>query len=170
MLARGHRIPKGHGLVGRAAETNTVVLVPDTSQDPGWLANPLLPETKAEAAVPITVGERVLGVLDVQHNVIGGLKQEDADLLQSIANQVAVALQNTRSYAQAQRQADREALINTIGQKIQNAATVDDALQVAIRELGRTLGAQRTSVRLNVAAKSRNGQESPEDSVQDIRR
>jgi nitrate/nitrite-specific signal transduction histidine kinase len=170
MLARGHRIPKGHGLVGRAAETNTVVLVPDTSQDPGWLANPLLPETKAEAAVPITVGERVLGVLDVQHNVIGGLKQEDADLLQSIANQVAVALQNTRSYAQAQRQADREALINTIGQKIQNAATVDDAIQVAIRELGRTLGAQRTSVRLNVAAKSRNGQESPEDSVQDIRR
>ncbi|MBF8284414.1 MAG: GAF protein, partial [Anaerolineales bacterium] len=84
--------------------------------------------------------------------------------------QVAVALQNTRSYAQAQRQADREALINTIGQKIQNAATVDDAIQVAIRELGRTLGAQRTSVRLNVAAKSRNGQESPEDSVQDIRR
>jgi hypothetical protein len=47
---------------------------------------------------------------------------------------------------------------------------VDDAIQVAIRELGRTLGAQRTSVRLNVAAKSRNGQESPEDSVQDIRR
>ena len=151
MLARGHRIPKGHGLVGRAAETNTVVLVPDTSQDPGWLANPLLPETKAEAAVPITVGERVLGVLDVQHNVIGGLKQEDADLLQSIANQVAVALQNSRSYIQAQRQADREALVNTIGQKIQSAATVDDALQVAIRELGRALGAQRTRVRLSTA-------------------
>src|SRR5574341_1088709 len=146
MRARGHRIPKGHGLVGRAAETNTAVLVQDTSKDPGWLANPLLPNTRSEVAVPIAIGERVLGVLDVQHTVVNGLKQEDADLLQSLANQVAIALQNSRSYVQAQRQADREALVNAIGQKIQSAATVDDALQVAIRELGRALGAQHTRV------------------------
>lgn len=151
MLARGHRIPKGHGLVGRAAETNTAVLVQDTSKDPGWLANPLLPNTRSEVAVPIAIGERVLGVLDVQHTVVNGLKQEDADLLQSIANQVAIALHNSRSYLQAQRQADREALVNAIGQKIQSAATVDDALQVAIRELGRALGAQRTRVKLHAA-------------------
>jgi len=149
MLARGHRIPKGHGLVGRAAETNTAVLVQDTAQDPGWLANPLLPNTRSEVAVPIAIGERALGVLDVQHTVVNGLKQEDADLLQAIANQVAIALQNSRSYLQTQRQADREALVNAIGQKIQSAATVDDAIQVAIRELGRALGAQRTRVKLH---------------------
>ena len=149
MLARGHRIPKGHGLVGRAAETNTAVLVQDTSKDPGWLANPLLPNTRSEVAVPIAIGDRVLGVLDVQHTVVNGLKQEDADLLQSLANQVAIALQNSRSYVQAQRQADREALVNAIGRKIQSAASVDDAIQVAIRELGRALGAQRTHVKLH---------------------
>jgi PAS domain S-box-containing protein len=102
MLARGHKIQKGKGLVGRAAETNTTVLVPDTSQNPGWLPNVLLPDTKSELAVPISVGERVLGVLDVQHNVVGGLGQEDAHLIQSVAGQVAVALQNAELYTRAE--------------------------------------------------------------------
>ncbi len=139
MLARGHQIPEGHGLVGRAAGTNSAVLVPDVTQDPKWLPNPLLPETKSEVAVPITISGRVLGVLDVQQNTVGGLAQEDVELLQSIANQVAVALQNARSYRQTQRQADREALINAIGQQIQNAATVESVLQIAARELGRAV-------------------------------
>jgi nitrate/nitrite-specific signal transduction histidine kinase len=152
MLARGHKIPRGKGLVGRAAEANAPVLVPDTAQDPGWLPNPLLPETKAEVAVPIALGERVLGVLDVQHNVVGGLKAEDAELLQALANQVAIALQNARSYVRAQQQADREALINAIGRKIRSATSVESVLQIAARELGQALGAQRASAHLSLAA------------------
>jgi PAS domain S-box-containing protein len=111
MLANGHRVSKGKGLVGRAAETNEIVLVPDTSQDPNWLPNPLLPETKSEIAVPILAGEQVLGVLDVQHNIVDGLKEEDANLLQSIANQVAIALQNARTFTQAEQQRHQNELI-----------------------------------------------------------
>jgi len=147
MLGRGHRIPKGRGLVGRTAESGSPVLVADVSQDPDWLPNPLLPETKSEAAVPIAIGTQVLGVLDVQQDQAGGLKQEDVDLLQSIANQVAIALRNAQAYQNAQRQAEREALISNIGSQIQSATRVDEALQVAVRELGRALGTE-TSVRL----------------------
>jgi putative methionine-R-sulfoxide reductase with GAF domain len=148
MLARGHKLPKGRGLVGRAAEANQVVLVPDTAQNPDWLPNPLLPETKAEIAVPIAIGQRVLGVLDVQHRVVNGLQQTDADLLQSIASQVAIALQNARAYTEAQRQADRETLVNVISQKIQRAANVEDLLRTAAQELGQALGARRATVHI----------------------
>ena len=166
MLASGHKIPKNRGLVGRAASTNIAVLVPDISVEPQWLPNPLLSETKSEAAIPITLGDQVLGVLDVQHNVKDGLKQEDVDLLQSIANQVAVAVQNARSYTDVQQLGEREALKTSINQKILSATTVEGALQVTARELGRTLGVKDIRVILHapgwVSSQEKQGKQTEE--------
>jgi putative methionine-R-sulfoxide reductase with GAF domain len=159
MLARGHGLPKGTGLVGRAAETHRVVLVPDTSADPGWLPNPLLLETQSEVAVPIAFGDEVLGVLDVQHNVVNGLSQEDADLLQAIADQVSIAVRNAQAYTQTQQQAYREKRINRINEKIQSAATIEDVLQITARELGQALSARRASVQVSVAQHTGNGRQ-----------
>ncbi|MFW5941268.1 MAG: GAF domain-containing protein [Chloroflexota bacterium] len=148
MLERGHTIPVGKGLVGRAAETAVPIVVPDVSREPGWLPNELLPETRSEIAVPISRRGQVLGVLDVQDNEVGGLTPENAELLQSISNQVAVALQNARLFAEAERRAQREALLGEIAQQIQSTTDVDSALQVAVRELGRALDRKQTAVRL----------------------
>jgi GAF domain-containing protein len=157
MLANKHQIAIGKGLVGRAGQTANVVLVPDVSQESGWLPNPLLPDTKAEVAVPILIGQQVLGVLDVQHNVADGLGQLDVDLLQSIANQVAVALRNARMYEEAQRQVAQETFVNEINQKILSTTTMKEALQVAVRELGRVSGASGTRVQLKSGAPDQNG-------------
>jgi GAF domain-containing protein len=124
MLSEGHKIPKGRGLVGRAAESNAAVLVSDTSQDPDWLPNELLPETKAEVAIPISIGDQVLGVLDVQHDVTDGLGQEDVDALQSIANQVAVAMQNIAQYENTQKMAADLRVVANVGIA---ASTITDA-------------------------------------------
>lgn len=115
MLTKAHKITIGHGLVGRAAESNQPVLVADTSENPAWLPNPLLPETKTEIALPIALGNQVLGVLDVQHNVTHSLQESDADALQSIANQVAVALQNIRQYESTQKIASDMGVVANVG-------------------------------------------------------
>lgn len=151
LLARGHKIQKGKGLVGRAAETNKVVLAADTSSTADWLPNPLLPETKSEIAAPISVGEQVLGVLDVQHNIVHGLTQEDADLIEAISNQVAVALRNARAYSEIQARAEREALLASISQKIQSANTIERALQVTLSELSQAVGAQDAHIALRAS-------------------
>jgi len=149
MLARGHRLQPGQGLVGRAAMNREVVLEPDVAEAPGWLSNPLLPETKAEVAVPITAGDEILGVIDVQHDVVDGLGENDAELLELIASQVAVALENARLVTEINERAEQATLVSAIGQKIQRALTVEEVLRVAAQELGHAFAVESASVQLS---------------------
>lgn len=157
MLARGHKLAAGQGLVGRAASTRMPVFIPDVSQARDWKSNPLLPDTKAEIAVPIAIGEQVLGVLDVQHDVTDSLVDGDVQILQSVAYQVAIAIQNARSFDEAKKRGEREAKINAINQKIQNATSIDAVLQIATAELGQMLGGQKTTVQLHNPSQGGNG-------------
>jgi len=150
MLADGHSLPLGKGLVGQAAELNTIVRHVAGTRGTKWLPNPMLPDTQTELAVPIAIGKDVVGVLDIHDDTLDGLGDEDAKLVLSIANQVAVALQNSRAYDRAQKQADKQALIASIGQRIQGAVSIDDALQIAVRELGEATSAKLTQVELNL--------------------
>jgi len=117
MLEQGHTIDRGKGLVGLAADSNKAVLVSDTTIDPNWLPNPLLPDSKSEAAIPITVTDQILGVLDVQQDVENGITLNDVELLQLIVNQaastqVASRLENLRLTNQTQKAlAETDALL-----------------------------------------------------------
>lgn len=157
MLAREHSLRLDQGLVGRTATTREPVLIPDVALDANWLPNPLLPETKSETAVPILYGDLLLGVLDVQHNVVAGLTAEDVGVLQAVAAQVAVALRNARLYSQAQRQADQQLIINEINRQIQSAANVETVMQIAARELAEALGTPRATIELGLDSRGSNG-------------
>jgi len=137
-------------LVARAARTRQAVMVNDVHNEPGWLPNPLLPETLSELAVPLLIGDTLLGVLDVQSEYLNHFTEEDANIQLTLASQVAIALQNAYSYAQAQKQAERESMLNTINQKIQSATSVEAVLQIAARELGHALGAPMTIAQLSI--------------------
>ncbi|MCG2785948.1 MAG: GAF domain-containing protein [Anaerolineae bacterium] len=137
-------------LVARAARSRQPVVINDVRAEPDWLPNPLLPGTASELAVPLVIGDEVLGVLDVQSDQRNAFSDEDINIQATLAAQVATALQNARSFSRAQRQAEREAMLNAISQKIQSATSVEAVLQIAARELGHALGAPRTIAQLSM--------------------
>jgi len=100
MVAQGWHIPIDHvvSVVARAARERTWQIVNDVLFEPGFLANPLLPETRAELAVPMIVGNQLVGVLDVQADRPNAFGEEDAQIQAALANQIASALQNATLY------------------------------------------------------------------------
>jgi PAS domain S-box-containing protein len=102
MVAEEHAIAVDaeRSLVARAARERQAAIVNDVRSDPDFLPNPLLPETRSEMAVPMIVGDKVLGVFDVQSDKPGGFSQEDASIYSTLAAQVGVALQNARLYVE----------------------------------------------------------------------
>ncbi|OQX64862.1 MAG: hypothetical protein B5M51_02395, partial [Anaerolinea sp. 4484_236] len=155
MVSESWQIPLDaeQSLVAQAARSREGIIVNDVRATSGFMPNPLLPNTASELAVPLVVGDEILGVLDVQSDEVNHFTDEDVSIQTTLASQVAVALQNARSYQQAQQQAEHESMINIISQRIQSTTSIEDALQVTIRELGRALGAKQTSVQLGVAPK-----------------
>ncbi len=96
MLAMNHSLPMGVGLIGTAASLGRAVLRANTANDPHWQPNALLPDTKGEIAVPIKLGDEILGVLDVQSDTPDALTEDDQLLLEGLCGQIAIAIESTR--------------------------------------------------------------------------
>ncbi|HEY9152732.1 MAG TPA: GAF domain-containing protein [Anaerolineales bacterium] len=99
-----HSLPVNeHSIVGKATQTGEVVVVNNTALDLTHKTNPLLPETQAEAAIPLRVGTRIIGALDIQSTTIESFISDDLAVLQLLADQVAIAIDNARSYELSQQ-------------------------------------------------------------------
>lgn len=96
MVAMNHSMPMAVGLIGTAASSRRSVLRPNVAEDPNWQSNILLPDTKGEIAVPIKLGEAVLGVLDVQSDKVNALNENDQLLLEGLCGQIGVAIESTQ--------------------------------------------------------------------------
>ncbi|MCX8067126.1 MAG: GAF domain-containing protein [Anaerolineae bacterium] len=104
MLARGHRLAVGKvGIVGYVAGTGKPRIALDVGKDAVFFDNPDLPLTRSEIALPLKVGERVIGVLDVQSEEPEAFTEEDVAVLQTMADQIALAIENARTLEQMER-------------------------------------------------------------------
>jgi GAF domain-containing protein/HAMP domain-containing protein len=107
MLARGHRLRVGkEGIVGFVAASGQPRIALDVGQDITYFNNPDLPQTRSEMALPLKIENRIIGVLDVQSRKPGAFVQEDVAILQVLADQVTLALENARLLAESRAALD----------------------------------------------------------------
>jgi GAF domain-containing protein len=82
------------GMIGWAAQSGEPLLANDVTQEPLYLPDKSLPETKSELVVPLKVDEQTFGVLDVQSSELDAFNADDVFVLETLGNQVAIAIQN----------------------------------------------------------------------------
>jgi signal transduction histidine kinase/ActR/RegA family two-component response regulator len=96
-------------LIGHAALTGQPLVAGDARQDPRFRYDERLPRTQSELALPLRVGDQIVGVLDLESTALNAFSAQDVQVLQTLADQIAVAIQNARLYegeAEARRAAD----------------------------------------------------------------
>ncbi len=127
MKEAGHAIPldREQSLVARAARTRKGVIINDITQEPGFLPNPLLPDTKSELAVPMIVAGTLIGVLDVQANITNRFTEEDERIHSALADQIAVAVNNARAFQQVREAQEEVARIYTQSVDLIGVATFE---------------------------------------------
>jgi len=103
MLKNNHRLRVGQtGIVGSVAASGEPRIALDVGDDAVFFDNPELPETRSEMALPLRVGDRIIGALDVQSTDPAAYDAEDVALLSTLADQVAIAIENARLFARTE--------------------------------------------------------------------
>jgi len=149
MKRAGHKLSVGaKSVVGFVAGKGEPLIVNDTSRDATFSPNPLLPETHAEAALPLKVGDRIVGVLDVQSTQAYAFAEDNLRTLQILADQLAIAVVNTELFAETQEHLAQHRLLHHITTTAASGTTLDEALQSAVNGLQVTLGGDRVSILL----------------------
>jgi signal transduction histidine kinase/DNA-binding response OmpR family regulator/HAMP domain-containing protein len=110
------------GITGWVAHSGEPLLVPDLSQEPRYYSVAEASEMRSELAVPLKTKERVIGVLHVQSEQLNAFDESDLEVLQSLAHQAAIAIENARLYDQAQREITERARAEEEARQARRAA------------------------------------------------
>ena len=151
----GVRLKVGEqGIIGWVAGAGQPWLVNDVSREPRYVPNEALPATRSELAVPLKIGEQVIGILDVQSDELDAFTAEDIAILQTLGDQVAIAIENARLYKELTRSAqDLEEKVEERTEELAQALkelTVErdhvEALYLITRDLGISLDLDRVLI------------------------
>jgi signal transduction histidine kinase len=136
MVAEGHKLAVGgNSMVGAATSQRQARIALDVGAEAVFFKNPYLPRTRSEMALPLTVGGEVIGALTVQSVEEAAFTQEDVATLQLMADQLAVAIKNSRLHSSNQdllRQSERRArafqAANQVGREVASILDLDTLL------------------------------------------
>ncbi len=92
------RVDNHDSIIAWVCYVGETYLAEDVENDPKYLALDELPHTRSELAIPLRVGTKIIGVLDIQSNKIAGFDEEDKVVLQTLSDQIAIALRNAQLY------------------------------------------------------------------------
>ncbi|HZG65227.1 MAG TPA: SpoIIE family protein phosphatase [Herpetosiphonaceae bacterium] len=143
-LKHYRRLRIGEGIVGYVAQTREPLIVNDVEQDPRFIRDVL--GTKSELAVPLSVGEELLAVLDVQSDRPDAFTDSDLFVLQTLADQLATALDLANTYAEQQEEAWTLAALLQTAENIARASSLDDLLATIVRLAPLLVGCDRCAV------------------------
>ena len=104
MLAEGHKLKvDGHSMIGRATGDRRALIALDVGEEPVHFKNPHLPDTHSEMALPLVMGNTLIGALTVQSTEEAAFSEDDITALQAMADQLAIAIHNARLHRENQR-------------------------------------------------------------------
>lgn len=156
MKRTGYKIGIGSkSIVGYVTSQGEPLVVNDTTKDATYYANPLLPDTRAEAAIPLMVGERILGALDVQSVTPYAFTEDNLRTLQILADQMAIAVVNTELFAETQEHLSQHRLLHHITTTAASGTTLEEALDSAVKGLQVTMGGDRVTIWLTDREKTK---------------
>ncbi|HAW50949.1 MAG TPA: hypothetical protein DCX54_01285 [Flavobacteriales bacterium] len=150
MKREGHKLAVGSkSIVGYASGKGEALIVGDVTKDATHRPNSLLPDTRAEAGIPIKIGERILGVLDIQSTIPFAFGPEHIRTLQTLADQLAIALNNSELLAETQEHLSQLRLLYHITTSAASGTNLEEALLSAVKGLQVTLGGDRVLIMLS---------------------
>ncbi len=103
LLERGYRLPVGSlSMIGQVTATGRPAIIRDTDSDFVSKSNELLPQTRSEMALPLSIGDKIIGALDMQSAEPNAFADENLATFQALADQLAIAIENARLFEQAE--------------------------------------------------------------------
>ncbi len=127
-----HDLRLGKGITGWVAQTGQSLRVGDARRDPRYYS--VLDDTRSELCVPLRVGDWVIGVVNIETTKLNAYTEADQRLLETVAAQIAVAIQNAHLYEQVQRHA--EELEQRVADRTRELSALYEVTAVASESLG----------------------------------
>ncbi len=123
----------GQGLIGEVAASGERIVVPDVRKDTRYRFIDALPETRSEVVIPLKIEDRVLGVLDVQSNLVKAFHPNDLLVLNALADTIARAVEGARLYRDLQRHSDHLTLIADVSKSVSSSLDLNTLMQNVVR-------------------------------------